>query len=141
MTLDEMYARARAEDISLYHQCIPGIRAVTIEYQGAYAVCLDLDTIPTQAEELCILAHECGHAMTGSTHKLSSPYDLIQKHENRADKWAIHEMVPPEEYRVALESGCTELWQLAEYFNITEDYARKAVCLYTHGNLAVDLYA
>ena len=29
---------------------------------------------------------------------------------------------------------------LAEYFEVTEDFMRKAVCLYVHGNVATELY-
>jgi len=36
--------------------------------------------------------------------------------------------------------GCTELWQLADRFGVTEDFVKKAVCLYVHGNLATELY-
>ena len=40
----------------------------------------------------------------------------------------------------AVASGCTELRELAEHFNVTEEFMKKAVCWYTHGNLACDLY-
>ena len=40
----------------------------------------------------------------------------------------------------AIADGCTELWELAERFGVTEDFIRKAVCCYVHGNLATDLY-
>ena len=40
----------------------------------------------------------------------------------------------------AVAQGCTELWELAERFGVTEDFVKKAVCLYVHGNLATELY-
>ena len=40
----------------------------------------------------------------------------------------------------AVAEGCTELWELAERFDVTEEFVRKAVCLYVHGNLATELY-
>ena len=36
----------------------------------------------------------------------------------------------------AIRSGMTEYWQLAEHFGFTEEFVRKAVCLYFCGNLA-----
>ena len=36
--------------------------------------------------------------------------------------------------------GHTEMWDLADYFHVTEDFMRKAVCWYTYGNLATELY-
>ena len=43
------------------------------------------------------------------------------------------------------ESGSREpniatVRRLAEYFGVTEDFRRKAVCWYTYGNLAAELY-
>ena len=63
-----------------------------------------------------------------------------KKHENRADKWAIQRLIPLPELDAARADGHTELWELAEYFGVTEDFMRKAVCWYTHGNLATELY-
>jgi hypothetical protein len=40
----------------------------------------------TLAEETVCVAHEAGHIETGSTHALNSPYDLIERHEYRANK-------------------------------------------------------
>ena len=45
-----------------------------------------------------------------------------------------------EELDDAVASGCTEIWELADYFQVSEDFIRKAVCWYTHGNLAQELY-
>ena len=36
--------------------------------------------------------------------------------------------------------GFPKVWELAERFGVTEDFMRKAVCLYVHGNLATELY-
>ena len=40
----------------------------------------------------------------------------------------------------AVAEGCTEVWELAERFGVTEDFVKKVVCLYVHGNLAAELY-
>lgn len=40
----------------------------------------------------------------------------------------------------AISDGHTEMWDLADYFHVTEDFMRKAVCWYTYGNLATELY-
>jgi len=36
--------------------------------------------------------------------------------------------------------GCCTIWDLAEYFGVPEELMKKAVCWYTYGNLAADLY-
>ena len=40
----------------------------------------------------------------------------------------------------AIASGHTDLWDLADYFGVTESFLKKALCLYVHGNLATELY-
>ena len=40
----------------------------------------------------------------------------------------------------AIADGCCEIWELADRFGVTEDFIRKALCLYVHGNVAAELY-
>ena len=86
------------------------------------------------------LAHELGHCATGSFYNIYAKVDHRQRHENRADKWAIRHLVPVQALDDAVADGCTELWALAERFGVTESFMRKAVCYYVHGNLATTLY-
>ena len=86
------------------------------------------------------LAHELGHCVTGSFYNIHSPYDTRLRHEHRADKWAVEQLVPVGALDDAVAEGCTELWELAERFGVTEQFIRKAVCLHVHGNLATELY-
>ena len=45
-----------------------------------------------------------------------------------------------EDLDAAIAGGCTELWELAERFGVTEEFIKKAVCYYVHGNVAAELY-
>lgn len=115
--------------------------AVTIRLNGdVWGIFLDGGRLRTSAEEKSAVLHEAGHYATGATHAVDSPFDLVAKHEWKADKWAVQRALSAEELDEAVAEGCTELWQLAEHFNVTEEFMRKAVCWYTHGNLAADLY-
>ena len=51
-----------------------------------------------------------------------------------------YKFVSEKELDEAIADGHTEIWDLAEYFGVTEDFMRKAVCWYTYGNLATELY-
>lgn len=93
----------------------------------------------SQKETVC-LAHELGHCETGSFYNRWAVLDIREKHENRADKWAITHLLSANELDEAVADGYTDMWSLAEYFNVTVDFMRKAVCWYTHGNLATELY-
>lgn len=125
-----LYQTLSREGIRFYCWDMEDTKAVTIEMNGQYGIFVDFDNISSAAEELVTIAHEAGHCMTGATHKLCSPYDLIERHERKAWKWAILHTINREELQTALDNGYTELWSLAEYFGVTEDFMRKAVCLY-----------
>ncbi len=117
-------------------------RAATIQLdnKATTGIFLDKSQIGGAADEYSTLLHESGHYATGATHKLSSSLDLIEKHEYKADKWAVKNLLTESDLDEAVAEGNTELWQLAEYFGVTEDLMKKAVCYYTYGNLAADLY-
>ena len=103
-------------------------------------IALDTDHIEGTTEAKVCLAHEMGHIETNSFYNVHSPLDVRQKHENRANKWAIKQLITEEELDEAVANGHTEIWDLADYFEVTEEFMRKAVCLYTYGNLATELY-
>lgn len=107
---------------------------------NTYCIAIDPWKMDTVAKETVCLAHELGHCMTGSFYNEYSPFDVIKKHENKADKWAIKKIIPKDEYVSAVSDGCTDIWLLAERFGVTEDFMKKAVCLYDHGNLNTGLY-
>ena len=135
-----LYDQLNCAGVRFYHWDLDDVQASTIEMNGNYGVFMDFSNIATQAEELVAVAHEGGHVFTGATHKVSSPYDLIAKHEYKADKWAVQRLISPEELDAAVAEGCTDIHSLAEHFNVTIPFMKKAVCLHTHGNLAADLY-
>lgn len=91
-------------------------------------------------QERVHMSHEIGHCATGSFYSIHTAVDCRQRHENRADKWAVRYLIPVEELDEAIAQGCTEIWELAERFGVTEPFMRKAVCLYVHGNVATELY-
>ena len=106
---------------------------------GSCCIAIDPWKMPTLEKEISTLAHELGHCYTGSFYNRYATCDVRQKHENRADKWAVTHLISKDELDKALSEGHTEIWDLAERFNVTEDFIRKAVCWYEHGNLAVDV--
>lgn len=107
---------------------------------GKLAIAIDPWKLRSRSDEACKIAHELGHCMTWSFYNRFACCDIVQRHENRADKWAIKKLVPKDELMEAINDGCTDLWQIADHFCITEDMAKKALCYYTYGNLAVDAY-
>jgi len=107
---------------------------------GSCYIAIDPYKLRSTQEEKEKLAHELGHCLTGSFYSIYTAVDCRQRHENRADKWAIKKLIPADELEEVAANGCTEIWELAEHFGVTELFMRKAVSYYVHGNLATELY-
>ena len=131
MQLSDLYSELRSQDISLYVKAIGFSRAATIEYRGKYAVFLDSSCFESLRTMKQVLAHEIGHCATGCTHRVSSPLDLVERHEYKADRWAIERCLPFDELREAMRRGAREPWQLADYFDLPESFIRQAIRYYT----------
>jgi hypothetical protein len=140
MELYQLYNVAAANHIPVFRRPMPHCRSASVQLGGSCAIALDQSVQDCLAVETTHLGHELGHCMTGSFYNAYSGHDVRQKHEIRADKWAIELLVPAAELDDAIAMGRTELWELAEYFHVTEAFMRKAVCYHTHGNLATELY-
>lgn len=107
---------------------------------GDCYIAIDPFKLESTRDERLKLAHEMGHCETGSFYNRYAARDVRQQHENRANKWAIERLIPEAELDGAVADGYTDLYSLAERFDVSVDFMRLAVCWYTHGNLAVDLY-
>ena len=107
---------------------------------GTCVIGMDKRVKDNAVQERVHLSHELGHCVTGSFYSIHTAIDCRQRHENKADKWAIQTLVPVDALDAAIAGGCTELWELAERFGVTEEFIKKAVCYYVHGNVAAELY-
>lgn len=97
---------------------------------GSCAIAMDPCRLRTLADEKVKLAHELGHCETGAFYNRYAARDLRQKHERRADKWALKKLLPEDELALAYSKGYREPWELAEYFDVTESFVRKAFEIY-----------
>lgn len=128
--LETIYNDLRKQNISLYVYDVGPEKSVTIELNHKYAVFIDPFRIDSISEIKRALIHETGHCATGCTHKVSSSLDLVAKHEYKANRWAIEHYVPFEDLQSAIEKGYIEKWQLAEYFDLPEEFIEKALSYY-----------
>lgn len=135
----ELHRLAEAEGIPVVRFALPENGSLSIQ-DGQGRCYIAMDELDTEAQRKVHLAHELGHCLTGSFYNRYAPRDLRQRHEHRADKWAIGQLIPPGELDEAVAMGYTDLWALAEHFGVTEGFMRKTVCWYTHGNLSAELY-
>ncbi len=139
--LSTLYRHAEELNIPVYHLPLPVTGSLsTMDGAGRCAIGLDLPHRRSRNEFRVRLAHELGHCATGSFYNRYSPCDLRQLHENRADKYAVRLLISEEALDAAVAQGHTEPWDLADYLGVDEAFLKKAVCLYTYGNLAAELY-
>lgn len=75
----------------------------------------------------CVLAEELGHHYTTVGYKLPKTFfhyqDRIEisRTEYKALKWAANFLIPKKELVCALKKGIKTIWDLADYFEVTEE--------------------
>lgn len=139
--LSSLYRLAEEQSVPIWRFDLPENGSVSVQSaDGQCWIGVDAGILDGGMQERVHLAHELGHCLTGSFYSPYTRVDSRKRHEYRADKFAVKMLIPVGELDDAVAEGCTELWELAERFGVTEDYMRKAVCYYTHGNVAAELY-
>lgn len=141
MNVQDLYAFAEQQNIEVIETALPENGSLSImDDNGNCYIGIDESVMDGAALELVHMGHELGHCQTGSFYNRYTRFDIRQRHENRADKWAIRQLITVEALDEAVADGCCEIWELAERFGVTEQFMKKAVCLYVHGNVAAELY-
>ena len=91
---------------------------------------MDVNKLEDSARESVCLAHEMGHCLTGSFYTVDSSLQQRQRCEERADRWAMGQLVPLEELKAALKSGMTRPHELAEHFGVPEEFLIRCIQYY-----------
>ena len=125
MTLLQLYKIALDNDI-----LVDNFNTKEIEsFSMPNIVVLNEEKLHTNKNIKVHLAHELGHCQTGSFYNINT-LETRERMEHRANKWAIKNLIPFSALINALKSGITERWELAEHFDVTEDFINKAINLY-----------
>ena len=141
MNAYDLYVLAEQQNIEVIETSLPENGSLSLmDDAGNCYIGIDESVMDGGSLEIVHMAHELGHCLTGSFYNRHTRFDIRQRHENRADKWAVRQIISVEDLDTAIAAGYTEVWQLAEYFSVTEQFMRKAICLYVHGNVATELY-
>lgn len=96
------------------------------------AIFLDFSLIRSTRQLKGVCLHEQGHAATGALHKVSSPFETVERSEYRANRWCAQHYLTAEDFRTAFSHGWTEPWELAEYFDLPETDVQKALTYWTY---------
>lgn len=112
------FCKANQVDVIPFVGCpCPG---ATVRDGSYFAVFLDFSQIRSTRLLRGVCCHEMGHVATGALHKVDSPFELAERSEYRANRWAAQHFLTQEDFREAFDAGYTELWQLAEFFDMPE---------------------
>ena len=108
---------------------LPEVRSIAVAVGSSGVVGLDNSQPMTRAEEQARLGHELGHCLYGGFYTRSSPFDMVERHEVRADRWYIKRAIPRKTLFRMLKQGY-DAWEIAEQLNTTEEYVRRAYYYY-----------
>ncbi len=132
---NDLYALADQLGIVVLSFPLPDCESISLESNDNYYIGIDDIQLDSSKEERVHMTHELGHCVTGSFYNEYSPVDNRGKCEATADRWAVKKLINKDELLKQLKKGM-EVWDLAEYFNVTEDFIRKAYHLYFEVQMA-----
>lgn len=88
------------------------------------------DKLDTTVEKKCILAEELGHYYT-TVGNISDLRDVLnRKQERKARNWSCEKLIPLKSILKAYYNQCTNLYELAEYLDVTEKFLKDALEYY-----------
>ncbi len=86
--------------------------------------------IPTQTEKACVLAEELGHHCTSSGNIMDQNIVFNRQQELRARMYGYNLNVGLMGIVKAFETGCRNLYEMAEFLGVTEEYLKDAIECY-----------
>lgn len=105
--------------------------ACTIKCGDTFGLFLDSSRIKTPRQEKEAVVHEWVHITGNSTYRVDAPPAIRQKAEESARRDEIKKLLPFERMRGAIRGGITQIYELSEFFNVSEDKVREAIDYYT----------
>ena len=129
--LSDFYQYCRENQIDVIPYAGLPVEGATLRDADQYAIFLDFSQILSTRLLRGVCCHELGHAATGALHKVASPYETVERSEYRANRWCAQHYLTAEDFKEAFSHGCTESWELAEYFDLPEEDIQKALTYWT----------
>lgn len=136
--LEILYDKALESNIHIYNYRLSDTKkAACVAIPEHKTIALDKNALSSTAKETVVLAEEIGHYETCSLYLLKStcntPLACLNqmKGEANAKRWAIKNVLPPEVIQKAIDSGCYNNYEMAEYCQVTVEFLRYAFDYYT----------
>ncbi len=125
--LSDFYSYCKQNQVDVIpYMGMPAMGA-TVRDGSDIAIFLDFSLIQSTRQLKGVCLHEQGHAATGALHKVSSPFETVERSEYRAARWCAQHYLTADDFRQAFSCGITEPWELADYFDLPEEDVKKAL--------------
>ena len=129
MTSEQLTIEAESLGIAVYTAPLPRSGSISVEMAGDYYIAVDSSRAAESLQRVR-MAHELGHCTTGALYLPRCPIRSRRKCERIANEYAYRKLIPRKDLLRAIKDGDTEPWQIAERFNVPEDFAYKAMKYY-----------
>jgi len=129
---EQLLKEAEEEGLEVISWSLQG-KTKGLYYNGTIAI---NKNISTTSEKTCVLAEELGHYYTSCGNIIDTSDTNNRKQEVKARRWAVKRLVTLKRIIQAFEAGCRNMYELAEYIGVTEDFLRSAFATYNamYGN-------
>lgn len=124
---EKLLKKATDANISVYEYNLGESNLEGLYYDNNIALSNKIETTNRKA---CIIAEELGHHYTSSGNILNTKDIGSMRQEHRARRWAYDIMVKEQDIKKAISAGCREIWEIAEYLDIDEQFLRDALVYY-----------
>lgn len=126
MNYEELQIQACKDGIEIIEYPFKSSNIKGLYCNGTVALNEDM----TQVEKSCVLAEEIGHHCTSSGDILDQTDIMNLKQEYRARLYGYNLKVGLTGLISAYEEGCRNLYEMAEYLDVTEEYLRNVINCY-----------
>ena len=126
---DDLYEYAESKNITVDFRHIPKNKSFSVRMDFGDFIVIDEKAMENSAEERTLAAHEIGHCETNAFYDYDDSLVTRGKAEEQATRWAVKKLIDKKTMMSLLKKGY-EKWDLAEYFNVTEEFIEKAYQLY-----------
>ena len=120
MELNKLYDIATRENISIEDFKMKN-KAIIEQIDKEYYIGLNYSKIKSITEEKELLAEELGHYYCNAFYNSNSDFSTISKKEYRANKWKCTVLVSANDFIDAFKTGLKNIYEIAEYLNLSED--------------------
>lgn len=130
--IENIYNEMQKRGIKIVNEKVASFKSVSLQDEdGRCMVAVDESKFETNAELHTALLHENAHCAAGTFYNEKTPMFTRGWLEYKTDKYVAKNNITKESIITAQKSGwCDNIWELAEYFNISVAYMKKM--MYIH---------